>query len=553
MTQDATQNTKPGAARGTAPGATGKQGWTAERIPDQTGRVAVVTGANSGLGLATARALAHRGGHVILAVRDEEKGRRAAAGITAGHAGASVEVRRLDLADLDSVRAFSASLHADRTRLDVLVNNAGLMAPPRSTSAQGHELQFACNHLGHFALTGLLLDLLAGGRDPRVVTVTSVNHRKAHLDFDDLNGERAYRPMTFYDRSKLANAVFGHELHLLTASGSPVRSLLAHPGYTATHLQTSSPTGLVKLVFGTVLRPLAQRPEAGALPQLYAATAPEARGGDLIGPDGRGELRGAPTRVEPRRPRTPRRDAACGRSRNGRPASASCSLRRGDGRGSAPPARSGADAAAPGPALTPRIAHRRSAGARASRLAPRAPRPAADRPDAGPDDEGDREGVRRGEGLVQDQEACPGGDRLPRLIITANVGAGSSQGHQLQRVREDRAEHRHRRAERHRGRDRQLRPGLDDAERQREDRRDHHRQRQPVRLREAAAGAGAEHDVRRPHRPGRQRERRTERVEAVEAPAAQQDDADEGEPRPDHVHQPARPPPTGRADRAPPG
>lgn len=299
MTQDATQNTTPGAAQGTAPGATRKQGWTAERIPDQTGRVAVVTGANSGLGLATARALAHRGAHVILAVRDEEKGRRAAAGITAGHAGASVEVRRLDLADLDSVRAFSASLHADRPRLDVLVNNAGLMAPPRSTSAQGHELQFACNHLGHFALTGLLLDLLAGGRDPRVVTVTSVNHRKAHLDFDDLNGERAYRPMTFYDRSKLANAVFGHELHRrLTASGSPVRSLLAHPGYTATHLQTSSPTGLVKLVFGTVLRPLAQRPEAGALPQLYAATAPEARSGDLIGPDGRGELRGAPTRVE---------------------------------------------------------------------------------------------------------------------------------------------------------------------------------------------------------------------------------------------------------------
>lgn len=137
MTQDATQNTTPGAAQGTAPGATGKQGWTAERIPDQSGRVAVVTGANSGLGLATARALAHRGGHVILAVRDEEKGRRAAAGITAGHAGASVEVRHLDLADLDSVRAFSASLHADRTRLDVLVNNAGLMAPPVRRARRG--------------------------------------------------------------------------------------------------------------------------------------------------------------------------------------------------------------------------------------------------------------------------------------------------------------------------------------------------------------------------------------------------------------------------------
>ncbi|MFF8469050.1 oxidoreductase [Streptomyces griseus] len=294
MTQDATQEPAPGAARNPAP----QQRWTAERIADQTGRVSVVTGANSGLGLATARALAHRAGHVVLAVRDEGKGGRAAADITAGRPGASVEVRRLDLADLDSVRAFAEDLHARHPRLDVLVNNAGVMAPPRSTSAQGHELQFACNHLGHFALTGLLLDLLAEGRDPRVVTVTSVNHRRAHLDFDDLNGERAYRPMTVYDRSKLANAVFGHELHRrLTAAGSPVRSLLAHPGYTATRLQTSGPTGLVRVLFGSVLRPLAQRPDAGALPQLFAATAPGVRGGELIGPDGLGELRGAPTRV----------------------------------------------------------------------------------------------------------------------------------------------------------------------------------------------------------------------------------------------------------------
>ncbi|MFE3719309.1 oxidoreductase [Streptomyces cyaneofuscatus] len=277
---------------------TPKQPWTVERIPDQTGRVAVVTGANSGLGLATARALARRGGRVILAVRDKEKGRRAVADIAAGQPGADLEVRGLDLADLDSVRAFSDALHAERPRLDLLVNNAGVMAPPRSSGAQGHELQFAANHLGHFALTGLLLDLLEQGQDPRVTTVTSVNHRKARLDFDNLNGERGYRPMVFYDRSKLANAVFGHELHRrLTAAGSPVRSVLAHPGYTATRLQTSAPTGLVKLLFGRVLLPLAQRPEAGALPQLYAATAPGVRGGELIGPDGRGELRGGPTRV----------------------------------------------------------------------------------------------------------------------------------------------------------------------------------------------------------------------------------------------------------------
>ncbi|CAD5961135.1 MULTISPECIES: oxidoreductase [Streptomyces] len=277
---------------------TPKQPWTVERIPDQSGRVAVVTGANSGLGLATARALARRGGRVILAVRDEERGRRAVADITAGQPGAELEVRRLDLADLDSVRAFSDALHADRPRLDLLVNNAGVMAPPRSSGAQGHELQFAANHLGHFALTGLLLDLLERGQDPRVTTVTSVNHRKARLDFGNLNGERGYKPMVFYDRSKLANAVFGHELHRrLAASGSPVRSVLAHPGYTATNLQTSAPTGLVKLLFGRVLLPLAQRPDTGALPQLYAATAPGVRGGELIGPDGRGELRGGPTRV----------------------------------------------------------------------------------------------------------------------------------------------------------------------------------------------------------------------------------------------------------------
>lgn len=274
------------------------QRWTADRIPDQSARVAVVTGANSGLGLATTRALARRGGHVILAVRDEAKGRRAAEEITAEQPGAGLEVRRLDLADLDSVRAFADRIRADHPRLDVLVNNAGVMAPPRSLSVQGHESQFAANHLGHFALTGLLLDLLADGVDPRVVTVSSANHRQGRLFLDDLSGEKKYSPMGFYNQSKFANAVFGWELHRrLTAAGSPVRSLLAHPGYTATNLQTSAPVGMVKVLFGFVLAPLAQRPEKGALPQLYAATAPEAKGGEFIGPDGIAELRGHPTRV----------------------------------------------------------------------------------------------------------------------------------------------------------------------------------------------------------------------------------------------------------------
>ncbi|MFI1255422.1 oxidoreductase [Streptomyces netropsis] len=275
------------------------QRWTAEQIPDQTKRVFVVTGANSGLGLATTRALVRQGGHVILAVRDEGKGHRAVAEITADQPGASLEVRHLDLADLDSVRAFAHQLHTDHPRLDVLVNNAGVMAPPRTLSAQGHELQFAANHLGHFALTGLLLDLLTVGRDPRVVTVSSTNHRQGRLFFDDLSGERKYSPMAFYNQSKFANAVFGWELHRrLTAAGGPVRSLLAHPGYTATNLQTSGPVGVVKVLFGRILTPLAQSPDQGALPQLYAATAPDVESGQFIGPDGLAELRGAPTRVQ---------------------------------------------------------------------------------------------------------------------------------------------------------------------------------------------------------------------------------------------------------------
>ncbi|APY89771.1 KR domain-containing protein [Streptomyces alfalfae] len=274
--------------------------WTMDEMPDQTGRVFLVTGAGSGLGLATTRALADRGGHVILALRDEAKGRRAVAAITAEQPGASLEVRRLDLADLDSVRAFADGLRADRTRLDVLVNNAGVMAPPRSLSAQGHELQFAVNHLGHFALTGLLLDLLAAGRDPRVVTVSSVNHRQGRLFFDDLHGERRYRPMAYYNQSKLANAVFGRELHLrLTEAGSPVRSVLAHPGYTATNLQLNGPIGLWRVLLGRICNPLfAQRPADGARSQLRAATDPGVLGGEFIGPGGPAELRGVPRRVE---------------------------------------------------------------------------------------------------------------------------------------------------------------------------------------------------------------------------------------------------------------
>jgi NAD(P)-dependent dehydrogenase (short-subunit alcohol dehydrogenase family) len=276
-----------------------KRSWTADQIPDQAKRVFVVTGANSGLGLATTRALAHKGAQVILAVRDKAKGHRAVAEITAEQPGAHLEVRQLDLANLDSIRAFADRLRSDHACLDVLVNNAGVMAPPRTLSAQGHELQFAANHLGHFALTGLLLDLLADGNNPRVVTMTSTNHRQGRFFFDDISGEHKYSPMGFYNQSKLANAAFGWELHRrLTAAGSPVRSVLAHPGYVSTNLQTSAATGMVKVVFGRLLIPLAQSPDQGALPQLYAATAPDVESGQFIGPDGMAELRGAPKRVQ---------------------------------------------------------------------------------------------------------------------------------------------------------------------------------------------------------------------------------------------------------------
>ncbi|GAB3505009.1 oxidoreductase [Phytohabitans suffuscus] len=274
--------------------------WTANRIPDQTGRTVVVTGANSGLGLVTTRQLARRGAHVIMAVRNEDKGRRALADLAGVQPGASLELRRLDLADLDSVRAFAERLHADGTRVDVLINNAGVMMPPRSLSPQGHESQFAGNHLGHFALTGLLLDLLQAGTDPRVVTVSSSLHRRGSIHFDDLTGAKRYSPTAFYAQSKFANILFGLELHRrLSAKGSPVRSLLTHPGYAATNLQTTGPTGLAKALAGLGNRIFAQDAEMGALPQLYAATEPSVQSGQYIGPGGMAQMRGYPKVVRP--------------------------------------------------------------------------------------------------------------------------------------------------------------------------------------------------------------------------------------------------------------
>ena len=273
-------------------------GWSAEQIPDQSGRTVLVTGANSGLGQITARELARAGATVVLTARDAGKCDAAATEIRASVPDAALDPRVLDLADLASVRALAAGVTADHEWIDVLVNNAGVMMPPRSQTADGFELQFGTNHLGHFALTGLLLGRI-GGADPRVVTVTSLEHRPGRIDFDDLGWERSYDPRAAYQRSKLANAAFGIELdRRLRAAGSPVKSLLAHPGYSATNLQSTGPTGLMRQILKVGNALLAQGAEPGALPQLYAAAAPGVEGGEFYGPDGFYQARGAPTKVK---------------------------------------------------------------------------------------------------------------------------------------------------------------------------------------------------------------------------------------------------------------
>jgi NAD(P)-dependent dehydrogenase (short-subunit alcohol dehydrogenase family) len=269
-------------------------------MKDQSGRGFVVTGANSGLGFETARQLAAHGANVVLAGRSGEKGLAAVERIRAGNPGALVEFRLLDLADLDSVREFAGALQRDAVALDVLVNNAGVMFPPRSLTRQGFESQFATNHLGHFALTGLLFDTIRRGNDARVVTVSSLEHRGGSIHFDDLTGVRSYSPRAFYRQSKFANVLFALELdRRVRAAGIPVRSVLAHPGWSATNLQTSAPTGVMKQLMRIGNRVLAQSAEMGALCQLYAAVDPGAESGSFYGPDGLGELRGHPTRVRP--------------------------------------------------------------------------------------------------------------------------------------------------------------------------------------------------------------------------------------------------------------
>ena len=267
--------------------------WTAQDIPDQTGRRAVVTGANGGLGYHVALELARRGAHVILAARSAERGEAALARLLEEVPDADAELRSLDLADLASVRSFAEGLEGP---LDVLVNNAGVMAGPRRTTADGFELQFGTNHLGHFALTGLLLGRLVESRAPRVVSVSSGAHRIGKMDFEDLNAEQGYNRWRAYGQSKLSNLLFMRELGRRAAeAGTPLVSVAAHPGYAATDLQTTG-TFVDDLVMKVSNKVIAQSEAMGALPLLCAATT-GLQSGAYVGPDGIGEQRGHPTLV----------------------------------------------------------------------------------------------------------------------------------------------------------------------------------------------------------------------------------------------------------------
>jgi len=267
-----------------------KAKWTRDDVPGQQGRLAVVTGANTGLGFETAQVLAARGASVVLAVRDIEKGKRAAARIAGTAPGANVMVQPLDLTSLDSIRAAADELRAKHPSIDLLINNAGVMFTPKQTTHDGFELQFGTNHLGHFALTGLLLDQLLAVPGSRVVTVSSIAHRlQARINFDDLQSERSYRRVAAYGQSKLANLLFTYELQRrLSAAGTTI-AVAAHPGLAATELTRNTPP-IATFSYALV----SQTAAMGALPILRAATDPGVLGGQYYGPGGFFGARGYP-------------------------------------------------------------------------------------------------------------------------------------------------------------------------------------------------------------------------------------------------------------------
>lgn len=279
--------------------------WTAADVGDQSGRVAVITGATSGLGLETARVLAQHGATVVLAARDPAKASAAADRVRAAKSGSvqtgTVETAELDLASLESVRKAAADLAARFARLDLLINNAGVMMPPYSLTKDGFELQFGTNHLGPFALTGLLLSSLLAQPGSRIVTVSSNAHRAGRLNFDDLQSARHYQKMAAYGRSKLANLMFTYELQRrLSAAGARTIALAAHPGTARTDL-TRHLSGVAQAAMSSRFSALNSRwvqdGSMGALPTLRAATDPDAIGGTYYGPDGPMQLTGYPVVV----------------------------------------------------------------------------------------------------------------------------------------------------------------------------------------------------------------------------------------------------------------
>src|SRR5277367_234877 len=275
-----------------------KKSWTADDMPDLSGKTIVVTGANSGIGLEAAREFARKHADVVLACRDLGKARTAAADITSSAPGAKVDVMELDLSNLASVRGFSDAFHLQRQTLHVLCNNAGVMAIPYRQTADGFEMQFGTNHLGHFALTGLLLNNLLPVRGSRVVTVSSTGHRiRAAIHFDDLHWEHGYDRYAAYGQSKLANLLFTYELQRRLADHRKnTIAVAAHPGASSTELGRNVPT-LIKPLFAVAGGLLFQGAAMGALPTLRAATDPDVEGAQYYGPDGLGEQRGHPKLV----------------------------------------------------------------------------------------------------------------------------------------------------------------------------------------------------------------------------------------------------------------
>lgn len=277
--------------------------WTSASVPEQSGKIVVITGANSGLGLESTRLLAAAGATVVMACRNAKKAEDAVALVKQSAPNARLEVMALDLSSLASIETFAKQLAEKHPAIDVLINNAGVMALPYTKTADGFEMQFGTNHLGHFALTGRVLPLLEAATAPRIVNVSSMAHRMGTIQFDDLMGEKRYSKWPAYGQAKLANLLFTYELERwLRKHGKKSIAVAAHPGYASTNLQGVGPAiegssfGAMVMSLGNFL--LAQSAEMGALPQVYAAVHPDVKGGQFIGPDGLIEMTGFPTVVD---------------------------------------------------------------------------------------------------------------------------------------------------------------------------------------------------------------------------------------------------------------